>query len=51
MAKTDPAIIMKAYNEQKGQPGFDLKKFVFENFAIPGAHNGGFQSDNFCRDT
>jgi len=44
-AKADPALIMKAYNEQKGQPGFDLKKFVFDNFTIPGAHNGGFQSD------
>jgi len=44
-AKRDPALIMKDYNEQKNKPGFDLKKFVNDNFTIPGTNNNGFKSD------
>jgi alpha,alpha-trehalase len=37
--KYAPALIMKAYNEQLGKTGFDLKEFVFTNFTIPaGTH-------------
>ena len=45
VAVRDPALIMKDYNEQKGAPGFDLKKFVDANFVLPGADNGSFKSD------
>jgi alpha,alpha-trehalase len=43
--KRDPAAIMQDYNNQKDKPGFNLKKFVSDNFIIPGTHNDGFQSD------
>ena len=41
----DPAVIMKAYNEQKDKPGFDLKQFVNDNFFVPTASNNIFKSD------
>lgn len=44
-AKRDPVLIMKDYNEQKDKPGFDLKKFVNQNFTLPGTHNDIFKSD------
>src|SRR5581483_11772888 len=44
-AKRDPALIMKDYNDQKDKPGFDLKRFVYDNFIIPGTHNDVFKSD------
>ena len=43
--KRDPSIIMKDYNDQKDKQGFDLKKFVDDNFIIPGTNNNGFKSD------
>ncbi|HEY8784627.1 MAG TPA: alpha,alpha-trehalase TreF [Mucilaginibacter sp.] len=43
--KRDPALIMKDYADQKNKPGFDLKKFVDDNFILPGTHNNGFKSD------
>src|SRR6201986_4915273 len=43
--KRDPALIIRDYNDQKNIPGFDLKKFVTDNFIIPGTHNDVFKSD------
>lgn len=31
----DASIILKAYNEQRGQSSFDLKRFVNDNFTLP----------------
>jgi alpha,alpha-trehalase len=45
MARRDPALIMKDYNQQKDKPGFDLKKFVTDNFIIPGPPATIFKSD------
>lgn len=42
--KQDPALIMKAYNEQKDKPGFSLQAFVLANFNVPVSHNN-FQTD------
>lgn len=42
--KQDPALITKAYNEQKDQPGFNLQAFVLANFNVPVSHNN-FQTD------
>jgi alpha,alpha-trehalase len=43
--KRDPEAIMRDYNDQKDKPDFNLKKFVSNNFIIPGTHNDGFKSD------
>jgi alpha,alpha-trehalase len=43
--KREPAQIMKDYNDQHNKPGFDLKKFVNENFTAPALPNGGFKTD------
>jgi alpha,alpha-trehalase len=40
-----PALIMKDYLAQKNKPGFDLKKFVLDNFIAPGAPKSIFKSD------
>jgi alpha,alpha-trehalase len=45
IALKDPALIVKQYNEQKDKPGFDLKKFIFDNFNIPPANGSVFKSD------
>jgi alpha,alpha-trehalase len=42
--KQDPALIMNAYQEEKGKPGFDLKAFVLAHFDMPVSHNS-FQTD------
>jgi alpha,alpha-trehalase len=42
--KYAPALIMKAYNEQLGKAGFDLKEFVLTNFTVPAATHA-FQTD------
>ncbi|MFA6248933.1 MAG: alpha,alpha-trehalase TreA [Mucilaginibacter sp.] len=42
--KYAPALIMKAYNEQLGKAGFDLKEFVLANFTVPVATHA-FQTD------
>jgi alpha,alpha-trehalase len=34
--KYTPSQIMKAYNEQMGKTGFELKEFVTANFIVPG---------------
>jgi alpha,alpha-trehalase len=36
---------LRDYNEQKDKPGFDLKKFVFDNFIVPAANGNVFKSD------
>ncbi|MBK0380804.1 alpha,alpha-trehalase TreA [Mucilaginibacter segetis] len=42
--KRSPELILKTYNEQKNNTGFNLKEFVMANFTIPSAtHN--FQTD------
>ncbi|MDB5121953.1 MAG: treA [Mucilaginibacter sp.] len=43
--KRAPASILEDYNEKKSQPGFDLKRFVTDNFDVPGAYAGSFKSD------
>jgi alpha,alpha-trehalase len=37
--------INKKYIEQKDQPGFDLKRFVLENFDLPVPYSNGYNSD------
>jgi len=34
------------YLRQKNQPGFDLEKFVLENFELPLPHSNGYRSDS-----
>lgn len=43
--KRDPALIMKDYNQQKNESGFNLKQFVTDNFIIPGPPSTIFKSD------
>lgn len=43
--RREPTLIVKDYNDQKDKPGFDLKKFVTENFIIPGPPSTIFKSD------
>lgn len=40
-----PQTILALYNKEKDRPGFDLKKFVDENFAQPAAAAGTYHSD------
>ncbi|HVW94537.1 MAG TPA: alpha,alpha-trehalase TreA [Mucilaginibacter sp.] len=44
-AKRDPKLIMADYTSEKDRAGFDLKKFVTDNFIVPGAAKTVFQSD------
>lgn len=41
----NPRLIIKDYNEQKNTAGFNLKRFVKENFAIPVPANNTFKTD------
>lgn len=43
--KYPPSQIMKAYNEQLGKTGFDLKEFVVANFTIPSGVNNVFETN------
>src|SRR5258706_2702766 len=43
--KTDIRAINSKYIHQKDQPGFDLKKFVLENFELPVSHSTNYTSD------
>jgi len=43
--KRDPALIMNDYLSGKNKPGFDLKKFVTDNFDVPGGPKNIFKSD------
>ncbi len=43
--KIEPSKILALYNEQKSQPNFDLKKFVYQYFNLPKAHESNFQSN------
>ncbi len=43
--KQDPATILKAYNQQKNKPDFDLKQFVDAYFTAPGSGSNNFTSD------
>lgn len=40
----NPADIERAYQQQRGQPGFVLKRFVEQNFELPAAATGGYRS-------
>lgn len=42
--KYTPNLIMKAYNEQIGKTGFDLKEFVLANFTAPASPTHAFQT-------
>jgi alpha,alpha-trehalase len=37
--------IEQSYNDQHRQPGFDLKKFVEDNFQLPASYSSDFKSD------
>ncbi|TGE14096.1 alpha,alpha-trehalase TreF [Hymenobacter elongatus] len=39
-----PAEVMRAYNEQKNKPGFDLKAFVATHFITPAPAGGQYRS-------
>lgn len=41
----DASIILKAYNEQKNQPNFDLKQFVNDNFTLPQGFENTYKSN------
>ncbi|GAB4257911.1 MAG: alpha,alpha-trehalase [Saprospiraceae bacterium] len=41
-----PEVILRKWNEAKGQPGFDLKAFIRENFHLPKQHGTNFKSDS-----
>ena len=43
--KYAPSQIMKAYNEQIGKAGFNLKEFVSANFTMPGGVTHAFQTN------
>ncbi|TWR29443.1 alpha,alpha-trehalase TreA [Mucilaginibacter pallidiroseus] len=43
--KYPPAQIMKAYNEQLGKTGFDLRNFVMTNFSVPSGVTHAFQTN------
>jgi len=43
-AKSSPAEVMRRYQAQKDLAGFTLKKFVEENFTIPGAATSDFRT-------
>ena len=45
LPKSDPNQISRKYIQQKDQPGFDLKKFVSENFNPPLQISNSYQSD------
>ena len=44
--KTSLSEIMKQYETSKGQAGFDLKKFVADNFELPANPQSGYHSDS-----
>ena len=43
--KYSPPLIVKHYNDQKNQSGFNLKQFVEDNFTLPFTEGGDFKSD------
>lgn len=43
--KNDLDTITHAYLQQKNEPSFNLKKFVLENFEIPGTPQNSFETD------
>src|ERR1700761_7057390 len=43
--KRKPADIVADYEAQKGTPGFDLHKFVFDNFELPPAPNDTYKTN------
>ena len=40
-----PASISKEYEDQKQQPGFNLKRFVLTHFILPEPHSTNYRSD------
>ncbi|HLG38794.1 MAG TPA: alpha,alpha-trehalase TreF, partial [Chitinophagaceae bacterium] len=45
LPKSSPEEINSKYIQQKNQPGFDLEKFIRENFDLPVPHSDGYSSD------
>ena len=45
VAKEPPAEVLRAYNQQKATPGFDLKAFVAAHFTPPAAAGGQYHSN------
>ncbi|WP_258139442.1 alpha,alpha-trehalase TreA [Mucilaginibacter phenanthrenivorans] len=45
VVRREPTDIIKDYNNQKDKAGFDLKKFVADNFIAPGSKTDIFKSD------
>lgn len=43
--KNDPEDILKEFEKQKQKKGFDLKKFVEDNFTLPEAASGNYKTD------
>src|SRR6201995_5876517 len=43
--KRKPADIVADYETQKGSQGFDLHKFVFDNFELPPAPNDTYKTN------
>jgi alpha,alpha-trehalase len=43
--KRDPVLIMAEFDHQKNKADFDLKRFVDDNFILPGSSSVIFQSD------
>ncbi|WP_303312212.1 alpha,alpha-trehalase TreF [Hymenobacter sp. BT730] len=44
VGREQPEAILRAYQQQKDQPGFDLKAFVAMHFIAPGEVGGHYQS-------
>jgi len=44
VAKAAPATIVQRYQEEKGQPGFDLAAFVARNFTVSRPEDSGYHS-------
>lgn len=45
LPKFSPEEINSKYIKQKNHPGFDLERFVLENFDLPVPHSNGYSSD------
>jgi alpha,alpha-trehalase len=45
LPKSSPEEISTKYNQQKSQPGFNLKQFVLANFELPVSHSNNYHSD------
>ncbi|ALD21706.1 alpha,alpha-trehalase TreF [Hymenobacter sp. DG25A] len=44
VAREQPEVVLRAYQQQKDQPGFDLKAFVATHFIAPAEVGGSYKS-------